>query len=88
MATRVVRIEEAAAQETAAAASILGQAQGELLARAWEHYKMTAEFRSTFSAAQKAIATGDLSLIGKELEASAQARAEARAARTRALRAD
>ncbi|MHB8449300.1 MAG: hypothetical protein ACYDAQ_02360 [Mycobacteriales bacterium] len=87
MTTKVVRIEADAAQESAAAARLLGKSQSELLARAWEQYRLSAEFRSTFQAAQKAIATGDLGVIGEELQAAAKGRAAARAERTRALRA-
>jgi hypothetical protein len=86
MGTRVVRIDEDAAQESAAAARLLGTPQSELLARAWAQYQTSSEFRKTFQSAQKAIATGDLSVIGAELRAAADDRAASRAARTRALR--
>jgi hypothetical protein len=55
---------------------------------AWDAYRESPEFRETFSVAQKAFVTGDLSALTEHLAQHRAERISRRAARTRRLRAE
>lgn len=81
MTTKVVRISDIAADEAAAASRVLGVSPAELLTHAWMQYRESAEFRQAFESAQQAIASGDLTTLTKQMQASARTRATERATR-------
>jgi hypothetical protein len=86
MATSPVRVPDAVRGEVFAAARLLGCTPGELLAKAWQSFSTSAEFRHDFQVAQKAFATGDLNAIVDVFDQRGRERAAQSAARLRALR--
>lgn len=82
MPTRPIRVPEPVHAEVQAASRLLGTPASELMRAAWEAYRESPEFRETFTYAQKAFATGDLSALTEHLAERQADRVARRAART------
>lgn len=86
MATKPIRVPESVHAEVHAAARLLGCNAADLLARAWEAYRHSPEFRSEFEFAQKALSVGDIDAVAHRLHEQAAERAKRRADAVRSLR--
>jgi len=81
--SQVLRVPDQVHSEVTTVARLFDQTPGELLRRAWDAYRQTAEFQDDFAFAQKAFATGDLETIAGRLDERAHERARRRAAAVR-----
>ena len=86
MQTTPTRVPEAVHGEVQAAARLLGCDASELLERAWNSFRQSAEFGEELARAQKAFATGDLGAVASMLQDRATQRARQRAGAVRGLR--
>jgi len=86
MASHPVRVERGTYEEVQGASRLLGRTPGELLARAWDQYKRTDEFREEFHHVQQIIESGDLGELTRHLDERADAWADEAAGEVRALR--
>lgn len=86
MATQPVRIEADTYQEVQGASRLLGRTPAELLARAWDQFKVTDEFRKEFHHVQQIVASGDLAELTRHLDYQTEEWAEDAAAEIQALR--
>src|SRR5438270_412049 len=68
------------------ASRLFGQTPGELLARAWEAYRQSPEFREDFTYFQKAFSVGDINAVTGRLRERQGQRAGERARVSRAKR--
>lgn len=88
MPTQPMRVPDSVHAEVQAASRLLGTPASDLMRAAWEAYRESPEFRETFTHAQKAFATGNLSALTEHLADRQTDRVARRAARTRRLRDD
>ena len=86
MATNPIRVPESVHGEVHAAARLLGCNAADLLARAWEAYRQSPEFRSEFEFAQEALSVGDIDAVAHRLHEQAAQRAKSRASAVQAMR--
>lgn len=87
MATAPIRVPESVRGEVQTASRLLGCNASDLLARAWEQFRQSPEFKQEFELAQKAFSVGDLDTIARRLTERGAERAADRAVAVQRLRA-
>jgi len=87
MSSHPVRVPDEVYDEVQNASRLLGQTPGELLARAWETYRQSPEFREDFTYFQKAFSVGDINAVTGRLREQQTQRAEERVRASRSKRA-
>ena len=63
MTTNVIRVPERVQQEVQVASRVTGWSVGELVEKAWGHFKETPQFEAELRSAQEALAAGNIERV-------------------------